>query len=67
MRTNRQVQGLSFAYKPYPSLEEQGMEEEKEPTLKKVVENELALRSGFGVVLTVELPNNKVTVGYLYF
>ena len=36
------------------------MGEDEEPTHKEVVETELAMRSGFGVSLTVELPNSKV-------
>ena len=54
----RKLLSSSSISKPYPS-----MEEDEEPTHKEVVETELAMRSGFGVSLTVELPNSKVHVG----
>ena len=56
LSTCRRVLVSSAISKPFPSLEE----EEEESTHRREVETELAMRSGFGVTLMVELPNNRV-------
>ena len=54
---HRRVLSSSAISRPYPLLEEE------ESSHMREVETELAMRSGFGVTLMVELPNNKVSTG----
>lgn len=48
------------------SFDDEELEEDSN-FLKREVETELAMRKGFGIKLTVDLPNSKVTKHYPLF